>query len=697
MQLITQYPLWFIIFCFALGALYAWLLYRKSNFKNEEGNGMLLKILWAMRFLTVSILAFLLLSPLLKYVSSTVEKPVIILALDNSQSVAANKDSAFYRNEFSKNWDKLAENLSKDYKVKKLYIGGNTNEEQALQFDRKKTNLSALFDFLNAGYAETNIGAVVIASDGIYNRGTNPIYKKLQFDAPVYTVGLGDTTIRKDVKLKAVNTNSIAYLDNEFPMAVETEAMACKGQTVTVTVSENGKTLFAKPLSIDNESFFSETSFSILADKPGTRHFIVSVSGVEGEATKLNNRKDVFVEVIDGREKIMVAYSGPHPDVAAIKDAIGQNKNYEVQSADIRTINIAALNDFSLVIFYQVPSRSASDLTLINQLKTKRIPVLNIIGTQSFVEQLGKISVAGNIMRHQNRWNDAQAKINPAFNAFTVSEELTSAFNSWPPLRVPYGTYSQNDVMEVLVYQKIGNIDTKQPLIGFMQEEGLKSGWIYGEGLWKWRLSEYEENENHDATNELLSKIVQYLTVKDDKRKFRVIPLKTTFDEDESVQFTAEIYNNNYELVNDRDVRMSIKNEEGKEFTYNFSRSGKSYSLNTGSLAAGSYSYTAKVAGGTNEEVQKGLFTVAPLQLELLDTRADHGILRQLAKQHNGSYFNVASMQSIEDAIKKNESIKPVSYPETQLKDLVSMKWVFVLLVLLLSAEWLIRKREGGY
>lgn len=100
-ELITEKPLWFIVFCLLLGALYAWLLYRNDG-KLKSISSTLVKGLIVLRFTVVSLLAFLLLSPLIKTVTRTIEKPLIIIAQDASQSILIGKDSGFYKSEFPK-------------------------------------------------------------------------------------------------------------------------------------------------------------------------------------------------------------------------------------------------------------------------------------------------------------------------------------------------------------------------------------------------------------------------------------------------------------------------------------------------------------------------------------------------------------------------------------------------------------------
>ena len=45
--------------------------------------------------------------------------------------------------------------------------------------------------------------------------------------------------------------------------------------------------------------------------------------------------------------------------------------------------------------------------------------------------------------------------------------------------------------------------------------------------------------------------------------------------------------------------------------------------------------------------------------------------------------------------IRKNDNIKTVVYEDKHYSDIIDVKWLFVLILLLLSTEWFLRKREG--
>jgi hypothetical protein len=71
--------------------------------------------------------------------------------------------------------------------------------------------------------------------------------------------------------------------------------------------------------------------------------------------------------------------------------------------------------------------------------------------------------------------------------------------------------------------------------------------------------------------------------------------------------------------------------------------------------------------------------------------------LYALADRTGGKLFNTETVLQLADSIKAREDVKPVSFQEKKLSELINLPWVFFLLVALLSTEWFIRKRSGSY
>ena len=690
-----QYPTWYILFCALLGLAFAATLYwRDTTFK--EQSPMLNKILGVLRWLTATIIAVLLLSPVLKSSVTEIKKPVVVLAQDVSESIAvAVKDTPQYKSQF----EALKTALGDKYDVKTYSFGEKVREGVDFQFKDKLTNTSDLVKNVYDLYSNQNLGALVIASDGIYNEGSNPLYAAAKLNAPVYTVALGDTTPKRDLIVKRVFHNNIAYLGDKFNIQIDVAADNCAGSNTTLTVAKldasgNPSVVNTTPISINKNDFFSTKEVTLEASQAGVMRFRVAVTSVSGEATTVNNVKEIFIEVLDARTKILILANAPHPDLAAINEGIVLNKNYTVSIGYVNDLKVNVA-DYDFVILHQVPSVTNSGDAALNILNSKKTPRLYIVGAQSDCRKLTTLQNMMTLSADGRNMNDVQATVNGAFNLFT----LDNTFNQFPnfnPIQSPFGEFKEAGGGQVLFYQKIGKVDTKFPLIMLGESNGIRTGIITAEGLWKWRLFDFAQHQNHELFDGLMSKIITYLSVKEDKRKFRASTDKNMYRENEPIQFSAELYNNSYELINDADVRVILTNSEGKQFPYTMNKEGRAYALNTGVLPVGNYQYKATTSVGGQQLEAGGAFSVQPIQLELYETTADHAVLRALANQFGGSMVYPKDMASIADSIKAR-TLKPIMYTTNKTESVMNLKWIFGLLILLLATEWFLRRYFGGY
>ncbi|MFI5158880.1 MAG: hypothetical protein ACHQF4_08435 [Sphingobacteriales bacterium] len=126
-----------------------------------------------------------------------------------------------------------------------------------------------------------------------------------------------------------------------------------------------------------------------------------------------------------------------------------------------------------------------------------------------------------------------------------------------------------------------------------------------------------------------------------------------------------------------------------------FTRNGQSYQLNAGALPVDEYSYMARTKLGNKTFTANGQLTVKALNLETRQSAANHQLLNAIAKQSGGQMLLPSQMDKLAGLIRKNDNIKTIVYEAKHYDDLVDIKWVFILILALLSAEWFMRKREG--
>ncbi len=691
MNIVFEYPSWFIIFCLLAGLAYAFVLYRKDK-KLSEIPSLVINIMAAFRFFVITILCFLLLSPLLKTVNRSVEKPVIIIAQDNSESLLATKDSSFYKKEYKQNLQKLMDVLSEKYEVRSYTFADKIkelNSVDSLKFDEKQTDMSSLFDEIETRYSNRNVGAIIVASDGLYNKGSNPVFTSDKIKIPVYTIALGDTTIKKDVILSKVDHNRLAYLGNEFPMEIVVSAKQLKGKTTTLTVSKNGNTLFSQTINFNSDAFILTIPVLLQAKEVGLQRYNIKLSSVPEEMGVLNNSHDVFIDVLDARQKILILSDAPHPDISALKQSIEANQNYEVESYTIDDFD-KPLKKYNLVILHSIPGLRNAASRILTEIKTSNIPVWSFSGATSIIRSdLSLLSKA-------NKTNEVEPVMETNFPLFTISDELRKAFKDFPAVLCPFGADQVDNNSNVILYQRIGIVDTKSQLMVFNTIGENKVALFTGEGIWRWRLQDFSAHGNHLAFDEFVSKTVQYLSLKVDKSFFKVLG-KNNYFENEAVEFEAEVYNESYELINDPEVNIAFTNANNKKFNYTFSKTSNAYRLNAGMMPVGEYKYEARVKVGEKLYTQQGEYSVTALQVEMTNTVADHQLLYSLAKKHDGALLYPSQMEKLAEMLNNREDIKSVSFTEKKLTDVINLKWIFFLILVLLSFEWFMRKRNGSY
>jgi hypothetical protein len=692
-SLITSYPVWFVPLCILTGAAYAVLLYFRD--KDNEFNKLTNRWLAFLRGLAVTLIAFLLLSPLLKSTSRYTEKPIVLLALDNSSSVTMGKDSSYYRTEFADNFRKLADNLSKKFEVKTYTFGEKLSAGLNASFTGKQTNMSELFTEIKDRYSNRNLAALVLAGDGIYNQGADPLY--VSEDAPyvIYTVALGDTSQQKDILISRVNYNRIAFLGNDFPIEITVTAHKCAGSQNKISIASGEQQLYSENFQVKEQLYTHTFTTKLSASKPGIQRYRIAVSSIPGEISNANNYQEIFVEVLDSRQKILLLEAAPHPDVAALKHTIEKNRNYSVDEYLLSDYS-GSIASYSLIILDQIPSKSDVGFQVTNQLKTLSVPVLYIIGSQSNIPAYNSLLTGLMIPQSVSAFNDATAVLNPDFSLFSLDPEIEHMIPEFPPLSVPFSQYKPGTAAQVLMYQKIGNVNTHIPLILFNQGVDRKSATITGEGIWRWRMADYAKAGNQQAFDELFTRIIQYLAVKEDKSQFRVM-LKNNFTESEAVEIDAELYNDSYQLVNEPDVNIVITDENKKGYPFAFTRTSNAYYLNAGNLPPGEYSYKATTSFAGKAFQKTGMFTVRSLNVESMNTVANHVLLNNIAVKHKGKMVNPDQLDQIEKLISSRDDLKTIAYAQKRYTDLVSIFPVLLLLISLLSAEWFIRKRNGSY
>lgn len=698
MKLLTQYPLWLVIFALLLGVGYALYLYYKNN--NVIFEKPMRIAMASLRGLAVALIAFLLLAPMVKLTVKQTDKPIVLVAIDNSESVKSNKDSAFYAKEYPGQVAKLISELGDSYVVKTYLVGDEDHligdkETLDMDFSDKSTNLSSLFDQVDMLYANQNVGAVVMLTDGIFNTGASPYYKAEKAGCPVYAVGLGSSELATDLFISDILHNRQTLKGNFFPVEVKVAAYKLSGKQAELTVKEGETEIYRKQLTLSGNRYFETVKFSVEAKSKGVHHYRVDLTELDGEVTHKNNHSAFFVEVVESRDKVAIVYNSPHPDVAALREALEGTDNYDVEVYPVSEFR-GNPSDYSLVILHQLPSAANSASSLLSQIRQSGTSALYIVGQQTNLSAFNAQNTGVTINQTKAMTNNATPLYNDNFTSFTFSEEARRMLPLYSPVQTPFASYKTSVAANIFLYQKVSGVDTKYPLVVFNEQNGTRTGVITGTGLWSWKIYNYMHAENHDAFNELVGKTVLYLAAKGDKSRFRV-QHEGVFAENAPVEFSAELYNESYELINEPDIKMVLKGGGDTTYEAQFSKQNNSYYLNMGELPLGNYTWTATTQVGKQRFEKSGRFAVQAVMLETANLVADHDLLKSMAKVTGGQYFDKEHIADVAKAIQKNDNIKPIASYQKKYAMMLNSPWYLAAIVLLLGIEWFLRKWNGGY
>jgi len=554
-------------------------------------------------------------------------------------------------------------------------------------------NLAQLLNRIQSDYEGRNVSGVILVSDGIYNQGISPVYTPFNF--VVHSVGLGDTIPKTDINLRTLLYNKLSYQGNKFPLRAEVLHNGFAGLKIQIEVLKGNEILASQQIVLKGDNEISEVDFLLEAEGSGLQHLLVRVNPLSGEYSNSNNVKHAYIDVIEGKEKIALVAHAPHPDIKAIRSALEKNKNYELH---LFIPGIREFDDqkYDLIIFHQIPDKFLQHQAVRERIMKGDPSVWFIMGSQTNLEQINRVNAMVNISSRGNQKDNVTAVLSPEFNRFNLDPELKEIIREYPPLTVPFGKYSLTQDSEVILFQKVGSIETNKPLLVLREKGEQKSAILIGEGIWKWRLQEFAQTEKHQAFDELTSKLVQYLSSKEDKRKFKVYPVKTDIYTNESALFETEIYNDIYEETYGHKVDLTIVDENGKKTEYTYTTSEFNTQYRVSGLPQGVYNFSASTILNNQNVSSSGEFTVNELLVETLDLTANHNLLRETVSQNGGRFFKYNQMDQLQEYLTA-KTARGIIHSEEDFLPIINLHWILVLLLFLATLEWGLRKYSGGY
>ena len=632
-----------------------------------------------LRALVIFLTLMLIISPKIKKRIVEEQKPIVLLLQDNSSSIkkALGNDAGSYQKKLLE----LQNKLDKSYRLVSYNLDGPYPKDSLPRYTAGSTNLTKAISDATENNNQQNLSAIILASDGWYNEGNNPLYAEIPLNASLYSIAIGDSAIPQDIRIAKLYANKSTSLNSQWEVRADIVATRCTGvQQNVVLCNAEGDIVATAPISINSNQFDASVVFSVKATKAGLQQFSLRTAKIGKESNIANNTASIFVEVLEEKKKILLLAAAAHPDIKAISDALKGLDQYEltIKMADELPNN---LQEYAAIILHQIPSNNKS----ISPANFKNKNLWLITGLQNNYFETNQLQKAVSF-----GLGIATRSIEPVFNhsfsRFSLPNNIAAISDILPPLSVSASDFNANTNCQVLFNDKNGKA------LWAMLSGQHNSAVLCGEGLWRWRLYEYKNTKQHLVVDECIRQTLNFLTANNHAKPFRTELAKYIWNNPEHVSINAFLYNANNEQINKPEATLIVKDSIGRSMNFSFERNGNAYRLDIGALAPGTYNYEASTNYEGKRLSDQGKFMVSASTLEDQENGCNYPLMYALAAKHKGICFHTQNMLSVYDSIARNQDIKTLLNEQIEQTDLIDWKWLFAIILIIATAEWLLRK-----
>lgn len=641
------------------------------------------------------ILLFLLLNPFLVREIHEEQAPSIAVYLDNSESMTVNRgeyqglDS--YRDILSRFREHKDDRFSYDYYL----FDEDVTSGDEISGTGTSTHLHNVMQHMREN--EAGYTAAVLFSDGIVTSGRNPVYAAYDLGIPLVAVPVGDTASVRDIAVSDVDYSEPVYTHTSVRFSATIIQDGFEESDVPIRFLQNGEQLDNETLSFTSSSSSHLVEFDHQFTEPGFYSMAISVPPQDGEFTDQNNRAEFTVEVLDDKLRILSLSFEIHPDVRAVRHLAATDQQVELTSStwlgDRRfsgTDPADLEEDPDLILLHGLPPEDSATAHWLSQ---SEAPLVWLATPSSFSRLDG--TLAEDLLPYRLENRSALLDIHlvrPDDRSHALLDLPGSVLNRFPTLQTYRGNYSVSPLTETLLTAEFQRTETDIPVLLAMETGNRRVTAVNAFGWYRYALSGQDEARNFFT--QLFTNLISWTSTSPDERNLTLEPLKTPFSENEPVELRASLLNERGEPEPNGRIELRFFQEEDEDEPGVFRMShtgGGQYQASAGTWPQGIYraEASATVAGreiGTAETRVE----VSRSNIELIDTRRDDAMLQQLASVTGGLFLD--QTEEFTAFLDGQELYQTTEDRYSEIRFLYHSPVWFVLLILLLSGEWLLRR-----
>jgi uncharacterized membrane protein len=298
-------------------------------------------VLLALRLALIALIATCLFRPVLVVKAAVDQQNFLALLIDDSRSMQiadapGGTRGEFARQQFTDPAQGLVKSLSDRFVVRTFRFSSSPArmaKPEELTFAGGQTRLGAALEGARQELAGLPLAGMVVVSDGADTTDEALADALLSMKAaalPVFTVGVGEDRLARDIQLDRVSTPRRALKGTSLLIDAVVRQTGYAGETVTLDVEDGGRLVGSQPFKLPADNEPAAVRVRVMATDAGPRVLKFRITPRDGEVIAQNNAREAMVEVLDRRERVLHYEGALRHEMRFLRSAVKEDANLEI-------------------------------------------------------------------------------------------------------------------------------------------------------------------------------------------------------------------------------------------------------------------------------------------------------------------------------------------------------------------------------
>jgi uncharacterized membrane protein len=735
LTLLSTWPRWVLaVLVVAAAAALGWRIYGRLPEAASNMRTWRAAVIWLLQSALVAVLLLLLWQPAVLVSELKPQQNIIAVLMDDSRSMSiADEDGAPRQVRAVEALDSgVLDQLRQKFQVR-LY---RMDRELSVVPDFKQLLAAAPVTHIGDGLqqlsdetADLPIGAVVLLSDGGENSGgldREAIAALRNRRIPVHTVGLGQEQSAHDVEINDASVAPRSLADSRLAATVNFHQRGYSGRKAMLRVREDSKVLAGREITLGSDGTVQTESISFSAGSAGAKALEFAIDLLEGEDNRFNNSVTRLVKVESDQRRIFYVEGEPRWEFKFIRRAEDDDRIVKIVSMLRTTENklywqglekdeeklsgfpatAEELFKYHAVILGSVEASyfTSNQLDLLKQFVDRRGGGLLMLGGGRYALTEGgwQASDLAEILPVTLPTAKGTFEREPATAELTtagadsmitrLAEDPAENAERWKDL--PYMMNYQDPGRAKLGAATLLNMSVngrQMPLLITQNYGRGRTAVLASGGTWRWQMSMPVEDQSHES---FWRQLLRWMATDSPGQIISSVPNQMLFD-DGRVQISADVRDKDYAPAPDARVEAHILGPGGVAAQVEMAPDPNTpgvFRADWNAEKPGAYIAEVTAKRGEEELGRDVLnFQRRDGVAENFHTEQNRPLLERLAEQTGGRYWRSQDLSRLPSEISYSEA--GITIRDT--KELWNMPAIFLLILLLRSSEWLLRRKWG--